>query len=84
VIFERLKEGAEKVGDATVTSAAPLSAEQQGSYASALRQRLKTDVRLHCEVDPSLLGGAILRADDLVIDGSLRGRLDRLATELLN
>jgi F-type H+-transporting ATPase subunit delta len=84
VIFERLKAESEKVVDVTVTSAAPLSAEQQGSYASALRQRLKTDVRLHCEVDPSLLGGAILRADDLVIDGSLRGRLDRLATELLN
>jgi F-type H+-transporting ATPase subunit delta len=35
-------------------------------------------------VDPALVGGAILRADDLVIDGSLRGRLDRLATDLLN
>jgi F-type H+-transporting ATPase subunit delta len=83
-IFERLKAEAEQVVDVTVTSAAPLSTEQQRSYSSALRQRLKTDVRLHCEVDPALLGGAILRANDLVIDGSLRGRLDRLATELLN
>ena len=83
VIFEKLKAEAEKVVDVTVTAAAPLSADQQRDYASALRQRLKNDVRLHCEVDPALLGGAILRADDLVIDGSLRGRLDRLATELL-
>jgi len=83
-IFEKLKAESEKVVDVTVTSAAPLSAEQQRNYSSALRQRLKSDVRLHCEVDPKLLGGAILRANDLVIDGSLRGRLDRLATELLN
>ena len=83
-IFEKLKAHAQRITDVTVTSAAPLSAEQQHEYAAALRKRLKTDVRLHCEVDPALLGGAILRADDLVIDGSLRGRLDRLATELLN
>jgi F-type H+-transporting ATPase subunit delta len=83
-IFEKLKAHAQSITDVTVTSAAPLSAEQQHEYAAALRKRLKTDVRLHCEVDPALLGGAILRADDLVIDGSLRGRLDRLATELLN
>ena len=83
-IYEKLKADAERVTDVTVTSAAPLSEEQQGEYAAALRKRLKTEVRLHCEVDPTLVGGAILRADDLVIDGSLRGRLDRLATELLN
>jgi F-type H+-transporting ATPase subunit delta len=83
-IFEKLKAEAERVTDVTVTSAAPLSAEQQREYVAAMRKRLKTEVRLQCEVDPALVGGAILRADDLVIDGSLRGRLDRLATELLN
>src|SRR5262245_14966263 len=83
-LYERLKAEAERVTDVTVTSAAPLSEEQQREYAAALRKRLKTEVRLHCEVDPALVGGAILRANDLVIDGSLRGRLDRLATELLN
>jgi F-type H+-transporting ATPase subunit delta len=84
VIFEKLKAESEKVVDVTVTSAAPLSAEQQRSYTAALRKRLNSDVRLHCEVDPALVGGAILRADDLVIDGSLRGRLERLTTELLH
>jgi F-type H+-transporting ATPase subunit delta len=39
-------------------------------------------VRLHCEVDPRLIGGAILRAGDLVIDGSLSTRLERIAHEL--
>jgi F-type H+-transporting ATPase subunit delta len=49
---------------------------------AALKERLRRDVRLQSETDPSLLGGAILRADDLVIDGSLRGRLERLGAEL--
>ena len=83
IIFEKLKAEAENAVDVTVTSAAPLNAEQQRQYASAMQKRLRRQVRLHCTVDPALLGGAILRADDLVIDGSLRGRLDRLANELL-
>ncbi len=84
ITFEKLKADAENAVEVTVTSAAPLNAEQQREYANALRQRLKREVRLHCEVDSALLGGAVLRADDLVIDGSMRGRLERLATELLN
>ncbi len=43
----------------------------------ALKKRLKREVRLHCEVDASLIGGAIVRAGDFVIDGSLKARLDR-------
>jgi F-type H+-transporting ATPase subunit delta len=39
-------------------------------------------VRLHCSVDPTLVGGAIVRSGDLLIDGSLKGRLERLQTEL--
>jgi len=39
-------------------------------------------VRLHAEVDPALIGGAIVRAGDLVIDGSLSTRLERIAYEL--
>ena len=34
---------------------------------------------MHCEIDPSLLGGAVVRADDLVIDGSVRAGLAQLA-----
>ena len=50
--------------------------------AAALEQRLKRKVRLHCATDPALIGGAVLRAGDLVIDGSLRTRLERIAYEL--
>ena len=44
----------------------------------ALQRRLKREVRLHCAVDAALIGGAIVRSGDFVIDGSLRGRLERL------
>ena len=81
-IYEKLKAEEENTVDVTVTSAVALDAALQKKFAAALKERLQHDVRLQCETDPSLLGGAVLRADDLVIDGSLRGRLERLSAEL--
>jgi F-type H+-transporting ATPase subunit delta len=81
-LFDKLKDAAQGVADVTVTSAAPLDASQQRKLAAALHKRLKRTVRLHCEIDPALIGGAMLRSGDLVIDGSLRTRLDRIAYEL--
>jgi F-type H+-transporting ATPase subunit delta len=81
-IYEKLKAAEENTTDVTVISAVPLDKEQQRKFSQAMSERLKREVRLHCEVDSTLLGGAVLRADDLVIDGSLRGRLERLGTEL--
>ena len=80
--FDTLMDNAQGVGDVTVTSASPLNQAQQKKLAAALEKRLKRRVRLHCEVDPALIGGAVLRSGDLVIDGSLRTRLDRIAYEL--
>jgi F-type H+-transporting ATPase subunit delta len=80
--FETLKDAAEGVIDVTVTSAAALDETQRTRIAAALEKRLKRKVRLHCEVEPQLIGGAVLRAGDLVIDGSLRTRLERIAYEL--
>ncbi len=51
-------------------------------WPQALKVRLGADVELTVEEDPSLIGGMEIRADDLVIDGSVRGRLQKLATEL--
>jgi F-type H+-transporting ATPase subunit delta len=81
-IFDDLKDAEEGVVDVTVTSAAPLDEAQRRTLSEALAKRLKRAVRLHCETDPSLIGGAVLRAGDLVIDGSLRSRLERIAYEL--
>jgi F-type H+-transporting ATPase subunit delta len=80
--FEVLKDAAQGVADVTVTSAAALDAAEQKKLAAALEKRLKRKVRLHSEVDPGLIGGAIVRAGDLVIDGSLSTRLERIAYEL--
>jgi F-type H+-transporting ATPase subunit delta len=81
-LFARMKAESENTMDVTVRSAVPLDDALQSQYAGALRRRLKREVRVKGEVDPSLLGGAVLQADDLVIDGSLRGRLERLDAEL--
>ncbi|MBV8854889.1 MAG: F0F1 ATP synthase subunit delta [Sinobacteraceae bacterium] len=81
-LFEVMKDEAEGVIDVTVTSAAPLESAQQQTLVSALQRRLQRQVRLHCHTDAALIGGAVLRAGDLVIDGSLRARLDRIAYEL--
>ncbi len=81
-LFGRLKAEWENTADVTVISAVPLDETLQRRYAEAMEKRLRRQVRLHCKVDPAVLGGAVLRADDLVIDGSLRGRLERLAAEV--
>ena len=81
-LFDTLKDAAEGVEDVTVTSAAPLDEAQRRKLSAALERRLRRKVRLHCEIDPALIGGALLRAGDLVIDGSLRTRLERIAYEL--
>jgi F-type H+-transporting ATPase subunit delta len=61
-----------------------MSAQQQATLAGALKKRFKRDVRISSAVDASLLGGAVIRAGDLVIDGSINGRLQRLASDLAN
>jgi F-type H+-transporting ATPase subunit delta len=81
-LFGTLKDDAEGVADVTVTSAAPLDEAQRGRIGAALERRLRRKVRLHFQIDPALIGGAMLRAGDLVIDGSLRTRLERIAYEL--
>ena len=80
--FDELKAEAEGTIEVTLTSAAPLSEPQQRSLAGALERRLRRRVQLRCELDPGLLGGATVRAGDLVIDGSVRSRLERIAHQL--
>jgi F-type H+-transporting ATPase subunit delta len=77
--YEQLRAEAERTVDVTVTSAVELSGKQQQQFTAALRKRLDREVRLHCRIDPGLLGGAVVRAGDLVIDGSVRAGLAQLA-----
>ncbi|MEX0899176.1 MAG: F0F1 ATP synthase subunit delta [Gammaproteobacteria bacterium] len=80
--FEALRAVAENRADVEVISAVPLTDEQQKAYAKAMQRRLGRDVVIHPSVDTTLLGGAIIRAGDLVIDGSVKGRLAKLAASL--
>src|ERR1019366_5902519 len=73
-LFAKMRAEHERVLDVTLSSAVELSAEQ--------RKRFARDVRLHTRIDSSLLGGAVLQADDLVIDGSVQGGLAQLATQI--
>ncbi|AEH31820.1 F0F1 ATP synthase subunit delta [Vibrio anguillarum] len=80
--FFALKQEHEKQMDVEVISATELSDEQLVNISTKLEQRLERKVQLNCSIDETLLGGVIIRAGDLVIDNSARGRLNRLSDAL--
>lgn len=82
--FQALKADHQRLVEVEVTSAAALDEGQQQRLAAALVRRLGREVRIQVSIDPGLIGGAIIRAGDTVIDGSLRGRLNKLAGALLS
>lgn len=82
--FEALKAEVENTVDVTVTSAVVLDEEQKNSISRALKDRLGREVRLETQLDESLIGGAVIRAGDIVIDGSLRSRLQSLSNALVS
>jgi len=80
--YEVLKAEAEKTVDAEVVSAVEMSAAQQAGIAAKLKAKLGREVSLKVSVDESLMGGAIIKAGDMVIDGSVSGQLNKLSVEL--
>ena len=82
--YEVLRAEVENVVDVEVIAAREIAAPQQKRLMEALKRRLGRDVRMHTRIDDTLIGGAIVRAGDLVIDGSLKGRLARLGSALTN
>ena len=79
-IYESLKNEVEGLLEAHVVAAKKLTKAEESSIAAALKKRFGRDVKLKVSVDESLLGGAIIRAGDLVMDGSLKGRLNKMTT----
>lgn len=77
--FDALKAEHEKSATALVKSAFAMTKAQQDALAKKLKAKLGRDVTLQVEVDPSLIGGVLIRSGDLVIDGSVRGKLAKLA-----
>ena len=82
MLFDQLKQAVESTVAVHVTSAYPLSDAETQQLADTMQEKLARSITLTSETDPSLLGGALIRADDLVIDGSVRGRLNKLAGTL--
>jgi len=81
-LYEMRRAEAEAIVEADVTSAYALTDAEQRKISEALKRRLGREVRVTARVDASLLGGIVIRAGDLVIDGSVRGRIAAMATHL--
>lgn len=80
--FCELKAEHEKTVNVDVTSAVKLKAEQTKTLSAALEKRLARKVKLNCKVDKSIISGLIIQAGDMVIDGSIQGKLNRLSQSL--
>ena len=81
-LYEELRADAEHVVKARVTSAAALPAGELEGIRAALKKRFGREVDVESAVDASLIGGAVIDAGDVVIDGSLKGKLARLQSAL--
>ncbi|MFT3763305.1 MAG: F0F1 ATP synthase subunit delta [Pseudoxanthomonas sp.] len=83
-LYAELRAEAERVVRAKVTSAAALPAGELDTIKAALAKRFGREVEVETAIDASLIGGAVIDAGDVVIDGSLKGKLERLQTALAN
>lgn len=80
--FMEMRAAHESTVEVDVISSSTLKDEQLAKIAAAMEQRLSRKVKLNCKIDKSVIAGVIIRAGDMVIDGSVRGRLDRLTDVL--
>jgi F-type H+-transporting ATPase subunit delta len=78
-LFRVLKAAQERSVDVSVTSAFEISEQEAAKLAEALGRKLNRKINVATETDASLIGGVVIRTDDLVIDGSVRGRLAKLS-----
>lgn len=81
-LFEARKTAAQGIRHIQIRSAFDLSSAERSKLQSTLKSHFGAEVELTVEKDSSLIGGVEIRADDVVIDSSVRGRLQQLANEL--
>ena len=81
-LYEAARAEAEKTIEAEVTSAFPLSDALKEKIIASLKQKLGREVNLVTRTDENMIGGAVIRAGDLVIDASVTGQLEQLAYSL--
>lgn len=77
-LFKSYRAAQEKTLTVQVTSAVPLDTAYQQKLSDALSKKLERQILLECATDANLLAGVVVRAGDTVIDGSVRGKLNRL------
>jgi F-type H+-transporting ATPase subunit delta len=82
--FRRLDDARQSITQATATSAVPLDPDEVRALTARLEQSTGGRIALDVQVDPSLLGGLVVRVGDRLIDGSVRGRLERLRNQLIS
>ena len=82
LVYEQLKHERQGRIQVHISSAYALQKAQENVLADALKEHLGRDIEITTEKDPALIGGVLIRAGDLVIDGSVRGQLNKLANEL--
>ena len=80
--FCELKAEYEQTVNVDVTSAVKLKAAQTKTLSAALEKRLARKVKLNCKVDKNVISGLVIQAGDMVIDGSIQGKLNRLSKSL--
>lgn len=76
---EKFRADEEQSVHVSVTSAYKLNKKQEDSLKEKLKSKLGRDVQLETVIDDSIIGGVIIRTDDMVIDGSVTGKLAKLA-----
>ena len=81
-LFAELKADYEKEIEVDVVSATALADDAQAKLVAALEKRFARKVKLNCSIDEAIVSGLVIRAGDTVIDGSVRGKLERLTTSL--
>ena len=82
VQFEVYRAEAEGKVDAEVSSAFPLSSEQEDSIIKTLKAKFGREVTITTTIDESLIGGVVIKAGDTIIDGSMKSQLESLALTL--
>jgi F-type H+-transporting ATPase subunit delta len=81
-LFAELKADYEKEIEVDVVSATALADDAQAKLVAALEKRFARKVKLNCSIDEAIVSGLVIKAGDTVIDGSMRGKLERLTTSL--
>lgn len=77
--YEALKSQMQKTVDATIVSPIALNDKQTAELVEVLKKCLNSDIRVTEEIDESLIGGVLIHAGDIVIDGSIKGKISKLA-----